>query len=94
MGHLDLVKTLLEAGAEVGVDDVREIVAVVYLLLTSEYTLAPKAELHVPLWYTCISGHLDVVKLLIEAGADINREYKVGKIADSVNQMKMICTVY
>ena len=58
MGHLDLVKTLLEAGAEVDVDDdVREIVAVVYLLLTSEYT-----HLHLRLSYLCgLLAYVDIL---------------------------------
>ncbi|XP_062601738.1 uncharacterized protein LOC134263416 [Saccostrea cucullata] len=86
VGHIDVVKELLQAGADINAYSVGEspliaackcgYVSIVHHLLESGAEVNPKHEgyipFHTPLTAACYHGHMNVVKKLLEAGADVN----------------------
>ena len=75
-GHTEIVKMLIEAGADVNATASSDLV---------KWKKRPPRHYHNPfgkplggtaLVYASCSGHTDVVKLLIEAGADVNKKDK------------------
>jgi len=77
-GHLEVVKYLLEQGADLHVDNdypLRKAARYGHLEVV-KYLLEQGADLHVdndyPLRYAAENGHLEVVKYLLEQGADLH----------------------
>eukprot|EP00731_Ephydatia_muelleri_P035118 Em0098g4a len=91
-GHLDVVKTLLEAGANINQAD-KDNTTPLYVASQNGHhdvvqtLLGAGADVNIarsdngcsPLHVSCYGGHLDVVKTLLEAGANINQAMKDGK---------------
>ncbi|KAK4221984.1 ankyrin repeat-containing domain protein [Podospora fimiseda] len=88
-GHVDIVSTLLAAGADINLqqkDGVTALfiaaqqghAAIVKLLLDNKAKQLPTHRAQtMPIHQAATGNHLDIVKLLLEGGADINSRYKV-----------------
>jgi ankyrin repeat protein len=93
-GYTDAVKLLIEAGADINATASSDLV---------KWKKWPPRHYHNPfvkplggtaLIYASCSGHIDVVKLLIEAGADVNKKdkknrYTVLMVASSAGQTEV-----
>ena len=69
-GHVEIAKLLLDAGADVNKTDK---VCSKVLTLESSCLLSHFQDERGPLWAACSNGHVEMVKLLIVAGADANK---------------------
>jgi len=89
-GHLEVVKSLIDKGADVNVKDSGDWTALIWSsayehLDIVKYLIGKGADVnakdnggYTALMESSSNGHLEVVKYLIEQGADVNAENKYG----------------